>query len=77
MYGHRGETPWIVIAALPGNFNRVARHVLSLLLENACDVTSGAGAERDEEQLNRRSSCRSLAVGVERQRMTGGSDAEK
>ena len=49
MYGHRRETSWIFIAALAGNFNDIARHVLSLLFENAGDVGRGTRAERDEK----------------------------
>lgn len=49
MYGHRREAPWIVIATLSGNFDDVARHMLSLLLENARHVGCSTRAERDEK----------------------------
>src|SRR5689334_3678379 len=55
MYVHRRETTWIIVATLSGNFNGVARHVLSLLFENARNVGRRTRAKRHEQQLNRRS----------------------
>lgn len=45
---HRGVASRIVCASLARDFDNVARHVLSLLREDAGDVGRGAGAECDE-----------------------------